>query len=287
MSVDTPEKVARFWGFLYGTKPDHPAGDLGYPFAPNPYWVDRTKHPLRRSIKAVDNGSATTIAPHYEGGFFREPRGGVHIRNLHFVDFGKELVHSPDGRAYAVAHGSAGDKPAEWGNGDSVYLLRVEPTCERINDPAGWEFFAGHGANGQPVWSSRIADLKPLLTWEDKLGLAHVVYNAPLKKYLMWISPLLQSDTYIINVGPTDRFSAEGSLLLESDSLLGPWYLVQYFRALGPNAYCICFPSKFISPDGKRAWLWCSANYTNMSDPGQPKGMRYAAHVREVELVME
>jgi hypothetical protein len=221
------------------------------------------------------------------GGFFRETPSSVHIRNLHFVDFGQELAHSPDGKVYAVAHGSAGDKPAEWGNGDDVYLLRVECKYGSIIDPAAWEFFAGFSADGQACWARRIGELTPLLSWKDKLGLVHVVYNAPLRKYLMWISPLLKSDTYVVNEGPTDHFSAEGSLLLESDSLVGPWHLVQYFRGLGPNAYCICFPSKFISPDGKRAWLLCSANYTEMLDPGEPVGMRYAAHFREVEFIID
>jgi hypothetical protein len=284
-SADTPEQVARFWGFLCTRKPGIAAGDLGYPFPPNPFWEDLSIHPLRRAREAAAKVEGGAVKPTYVGGFFREPPGANRVRNLHFVDFGRELEHSPDGRAYAVAHGSEKDKPAEWGNGDSVFLLRVQPTWNQINDPQAWEFFSGHGPDGKPVWSHRIADAKPLLTWKDKLGLAHVVYNAPLKKHLMWISPLLQSDTFIKGKGPTRRFSAEGSLLLESDGLLGPWRLVEYFKAFGPIAYCICFPSKFISADGRRAWLLCSGNYTNMQDAGNPEGTRYAAHFREVEFV--
>lgn len=283
-SARTAEGVARFWGFLCSARPGSISGELGYPFPPNPYWADRSNHPLRRTADADAQAADGRSATQYVGGFFREPPGANRVRNLHFVDFGKELQYSPDGKAYALCHGSEGDKRAEWGNGDSVYVLRVEPRCEEINDPASWEFFAGQDAAGNPMWSPRAADAKPLLTWNDKLGLAHAVYNAPLKKYLMWISPLLQSDTWVQDQGPARRFSAEGSLLLESDGLLGPWRMVQYFPSLGPNAYCICFPSKFISSDGKRAWLLCSANYTAMPAPGQPEGMRYAAHFREVDL---
>jgi hypothetical protein len=285
-SAGTPEGLARFWGFLCGRGAHRGVGDLGYPFPHHDAWEDRTHHPLRLAAGNKAASQPGTSDAKHMGGFFGERPGINRFRNLHFVDFGRELEHSPDGKAYAVTHGSIGAKPAEWGNGDNVYLLRVEATSERISDPRAWQFFAGKNERGEPIWSDRIDDLKPLLSWEDRLGLAHVVYNAPLKKYLMWISPLLESDTYIMNEGPTDTFSAEGSLLLESAELSGPWRLVEYFHRLGPNAYCICFPSKFISPDGRSAWLLCSANYTNMQDPGKPAGMRYSAHFREVEFVM-
>ncbi|MFN2167830.1 MAG: hypothetical protein ACK2U9_16420, partial [Anaerolineae bacterium] len=53
-----------------------------------------------------------------------------------FVDFGKALEHSPDGKAYAVAHGSEGQKPAEWGNGDSIYLLYANGQIRKLSQGA-------------------------------------------------------------------------------------------------------------------------------------------------------
>ena len=57
----------------------------------------------------------------------------------HWVDFGQELAHSPDGKAYLVAHGSTSPDTTEmWMLGDQVYLARVLPTVASIDDRAQW-----------------------------------------------------------------------------------------------------------------------------------------------------
>ena len=54
----------------------------------------------------------------------------------HFVDFGKDMEHSPDGKAYLVAHGGSSDGKNRrfaynsWVTGDEIYLLRVTPDRE-------------------------------------------------------------------------------------------------------------------------------------------------------------
>jgi hypothetical protein len=64
----------------------------------------------------------------------------VRIGAPHFVDFGQELEHSPDGKAYLVAHGAGHPDPKprfanlSWITGDQVYLLRVTASPETIND---------------------------------------------------------------------------------------------------------------------------------------------------------
>ena len=61
--------------------------------------------------------------------------GKVKIGAPHFVDFGKNMEHSPDGKAYLVAHGaSRPDAEVAWIAGDEAYLLRVTPSPETIND---------------------------------------------------------------------------------------------------------------------------------------------------------
>ena len=74
--------------------------------------------------------------------------GIIRIGAPHFVDFGKDMQHSPDGRAYMVAHGGSlkcPGCPAGWIVGSAVYLLRTRapPTAETINAANAWEFFAG------------------------------------------------------------------------------------------------------------------------------------------------
>ena len=144
----------------------------------------------------------------------------VKIGSPHFVDFGKDMQHSPDGKAYLVAHGADSSDPKwrfwndSWITGDQVYLIRVEPSPETINDASKYEFYAGRDAQGKPVWTADFSKIKPLLAWNNDMGCVTVTYNAPLKKFLMCVTDggntCARMNTYI----------------LESDALTGPWRLV-------------------------------------------------------------
>jgi len=78
----------------------------------------------------------------------------VKIGAPHFVDFGKNMEHSPDGYAYLVGHGAEGtDRRPRFGNlswisGDQIYMLRVKPSIENMNDASKYEFFGGHDHSG-------------------------------------------------------------------------------------------------------------------------------------------
>ncbi len=68
----------------------------------------------------------------------------------HFVDFGKNMEYSPDGNAYLVGHGSI--SPDEmpriannsWNSGDAVFMARVKPSIENMNEISKYEFFSGN-----------------------------------------------------------------------------------------------------------------------------------------------
>ncbi|MCC7205838.1 MAG: hypothetical protein IT323_00935, partial [Anaerolineae bacterium] len=112
--------------------------------------------------------------------------GKVKIGAPHVVDFGQNMQHSPDGKAYLVAHGaSRPESEAAWIAGDEAYLFRVTPSPETINDPAAYEFFAGH-QDGAPSWTRDFARIKPLIDWPGRIGHATMSYVAPLNKYLMF-----------------------------------------------------------------------------------------------------
>jgi hypothetical protein len=79
------------------------------------------------------------------------------------------------------------------------------------------------------------------------------------------------------------------SYILESDAITGPWKLVTYMKDFGEQAYFLNFPSKFISPNGKRLWLCYSANFAAEAN-GQklkfnPPGGRYGLCLHEVRLL--
>lgn len=207
----------------------------------------------------------------------------VKIGSPHFVDFGKNMQYSPDGKAYIVAHGAdiSDAKPRFWNDswitGDQIYLLRVTPSIENINDISKYEFFAGYDSKGSAIWTNDFEKIKPLLEWNNNMGCVTVTYNAPLKKYLMCVTDggntCAKMNTYI----------------LESDNITGPWRIVTYMKDFGEQAYFVNIPSKFISDDGKTAWLLYSGNFApdwnGMKIIANPPGSHYGMVFQKIELL--
>jgi len=195
----------------------------------------------------------------------------------HFVDFGKNMEHSPDGLAYLVGHGSAlkEGRPA-WIKGDQVHLCRVKPSEKTINDAAAYEFFAGLDEDKNARWDRGISNAKPVIEWQGKIGHVAITYVAPLNRYLMCVT----------DGGNT--IEKYNSYILEADNVHGPWRIVSYLKDFGEQGYFLNVPSKFISKDGKSAWLCYSANFTNhyleTSWEAKPKGSRYALCLQEFTL---
>jgi hypothetical protein len=255
-----------------------------------------------------DLGKTWEPSPHTpENPLFPEPDkylGTVKIGAPHFVDFGKNMEHSPDGKAYLVGMGAVENdpkprsclKPAasrgleiqdcdedfahanlSWITADQVYLARVKPSPETINDLKAYEFFAGHDKKGKPVWTNNFDDIKPLIEWNNHMGCVTATYVPGLKKYLMCIT----------DGWPT--VAKMTSYILEADKITGPWRMAVYMKDFGEQAYFLNFPSKFISDDGKTLWLCYSANFS----PGwnevklefNPPGGRYGLCLHEVRLL--
>ncbi|HMO27207.1 MAG TPA: hypothetical protein PKB10_13170, partial [Tepidisphaeraceae bacterium] len=99
----------------------------------------------------------------------------------HFVDFGKNMQHSPDGYAYLTAHGSlCPDAWNNWIQGDCIFLARVKPSPETMNDLSAYEFFAGHDEKGEPIYTRYLGRAMPLLEWAGRLGCVTATYNSAL-----------------------------------------------------------------------------------------------------------
>lgn len=235
---------------------------------------------------STDNGASWKACPHTpeknifgEMGLYGYP---VKIGSPHFVDFGKNMQYSPDGKAYMVAHGAdITDKQprfwnASWVTGDNVYLLRVTPTPENINDASKWEFYAGKDEEGKAIWSSDFKAIKPLLEWNDNMGCVTVTYNPYLKRYLMCVTD------------GGDTVSEMNTYILESESLEGEWKIISYMESFGVQAYFVNIPSKFIEKDGKTMWLMYSGNFMNLNGkslPYKPQGSHYGLVMQKIELL--
>jgi hypothetical protein len=201
---------------------------------------------------------------------------------MHFVDFGKNMQHSPDGKAYLVGHGAAPDAPhprlgaVSWLSGDAIYLARVALSPQTVNDASQYEFFAGYDARGAARWSHRFEEMKPMLEWPNHLGSVTITYNPGLDRYLMCIADGWPSTRTI------------STLILEAKTVAGPWRLVSYLKDFGAQGYFVNIPGRFIQPDGKTMWLCYSANFTNdwlhTHYPIDPPGSRYGMCLQEFKL---
>jgi hypothetical protein len=203
--------------------------------------------------------------------------GKIKIGTPHVVDFGQNMQHSPDGKAYLAGHGAVRpDADLAWIRGDQSYLCRVTPSPETMNDPGAYEFFGGHDNSGKPIWTMDFSAIKPMLEWQGRIGHATITYNAPLGKYL-----------YCITDGG-NTISSYNSYILESDAITGPWKLVSFMERFGQQAYFLNIPSKFISGDGRTMWLCYSANFTNhylgTEWAPNPPGSQYSLCLQEMKL---
>jgi len=207
-----------------------------------------------------------------EPGLHGEP---VKIGAPHFVDFGRNLAHSPDGKAYLAAHGASDSANRRFGydswiTGDEIYLLRVTPAITNMNAAAQYEFW------DRAAWTKDFARIKPIAAWRDHMGCVTMTYNAPLKKYLMCVT----------DGGNTGGYFS--SYILEADGLTGPWKMLQYLHHFGEQGYFVNIPSKFISADGRTFWLCYSANFATtwngLQIQSRPPGSRYAMCLQEVRL---
>jgi hypothetical protein len=217
---------------------------------------------------------------------FGEPAkfgGKLKVGVPHFVDFGKNMLYSPDGMAYLVGHGATDPDPKprpanlSWITGDQIYMARVKPSIQNINDMAKYEFFAGDDAGGMPVWTHDFSKIKPLVDWNNNCGCVTMTYDPGLRKHLMCITD---------GVNTVAKFN---TYILESDRITGPWKLVVYMRSFGEQGYFVNIPSKFISADGRTAWLCYSANFTNSylhtDYKDIPPGGGYGMTLQEVRLL--
>jgi hypothetical protein len=236
---------------------------------------------------STDYGKTWTDTPHTPAhplfGEPAKPGGKVKIGSPHFVDFGKNMQYSPDGKAYLVGQGATDPDPKprpanlSWITGDQIYMARVQPSIQNMNDLAKYEFFAGYDAKGNPIWTHDFSRIKPLVDWNDNCGCVTMTYDAALKKYLMCIT----------DGGNT--ISKFNTYILESDRITGPWKLGVYMRHFGEQAYFVNIPSKFISADGRTAWLCYAANFTNgylhTNYRDDPPGGGYGMNLQEIKLL--
>ena len=154
--------------------------------------------------------------------------GGVGFFSPSFLQFGRGYSGARDGFVYIYAN----ERTTSVGNDEwnvqrpgLISLLRVPRVSVEVQN--AYEYFAGLDADGDPVWSSDLADREPVFR-DDANGIMRtsVSFNSGLRRYLL-----------ITQQG--SRFRAEGYRIgiYEAPEPWGPWtrILLDDPRNLGPG----------------------------------------------------
>ncbi len=239
---------------------------------------------------STDGGHTWNDGPHTPSNrLFAEPAafgGKLKFGQMYMVDHGKNQERSPDGKVYFVSNGAVDSdpepSPANLGQhkGDQIYLCRVTPTPTAVNDAAQYEFYSGKNGAGQAVWGNSLAAAQPIIDWNNHCGSTTMTWNPGLGKYLLF------------SIMAHYRMEADGphpedhdTWIAESSSMTGPWKLVTYLKSFGTQAYYPNLPSKFLSADGRTAWMWYGANYAPFDRHSDPPGSAYRMVQQQIRFL--
>ena len=212
--------------------------------------------------------NAIYVRPANDDNFFNET-GKAKFRVPRAVVFGQDNNLSPDGKIYFVSHGYSGGESGtnNWANGDALYLCRVDEGISNVTDHTKYEFWTGSS------WSSEVSDARPILNWPDNLGGATITYNPGLKKYILVAH----------HNDKTGGYPEHRTIIMESDVITGPYKTIHYMTNWGPGSYFGNIPAKWISKDGKTAWLVIAANC--WAQPANPAQCKYACSMHEIKFI--
>lgn len=156
-----------------------------------------------------------------------------------FLNYGKDYAGATDDYVYVYSH----DHPDAYETADRFVLLRVPQ--DQILRREAYEFF--NGSPGTPSWTTEIGKRGPVFSHSGCCRRSGISYNAGLGRYLWW-----QQNT----TGSEDTRHAGGFGIFDAPEPWGPWTTVYYTPQwdVGPGETG-CFPTKWMSPDGKTLHL--------------------------------
>ena len=160
-----------------------------------------------------------------------------------FLNFGRNYAGARDEYAYAYSP----DTPDAYKAADRVVLMRVP--ADKIARRSAYEFFVRRDASGKCVWTSDVTRRGAVFTFPGGCNRVDVVYNAPLKRYLMTMRSRTEN-------GGKSRFG-----IYDAPQPWGPWTTIFHTESWdvdpGESQH---IPSKWISKDGRTIHLLFSGN---------------------------
>ena len=167
--------------------------------------------------------------------------------HIAFVNYGQNYEGARDNFVYMVPH----DNPSAYETADHFVLMRAPK--DKLMDRTAYQFYQGPGANGEVLWTNDVKQRQPVFTNPGQCRRSSVSYNAGIGRYLWWQQ--ISSD------GDSDTRYIGGLGIFESPEPWGPWSTVYYSEKwdVGPGDLA-CFPTKWMSGDGKTLHLIFSGN---------------------------
>ncbi len=162
-----------------------------------------------------------------------------------FLNFGKNYTGARDNFVYIYSH----DSDSAYEPADRMVMARVPK--EQILNRDAYEFFKGLDDSSRPVWTRDIRDSRAVFINPGRCYRCGISYNAGLKRYL-WCQTIYNKDDM--------RFKG-GIGIFDAPQPWGPWTTVFYTEQwdVGPGETS-CFPTKWISSDGKTCYLLFSGD---------------------------
>ncbi len=156
------------------------------------------------------------------------------------LNFGRNYEGARDEYVYLYSL----DSERAYESADSFVLARVKQ--DRTRERSAYEFFQNCNEDGTANWTPDVSRRGPVFTHPGRCGRSIVTYNAPLRRYL-WVQVLSRSDK------PENR---TGLAVYDAPEPWGPWTTAYYTETWDvPPGETAGFPSKWIGPDGRTAWL--------------------------------
>ncbi len=166
-----------------------------------------------------------------------------------FLNFGKNYAGARDDCVYLYAH----DRDTAYLPADRMILMRVSK--DRLRHAEAYEYFVARSDDGSARWSIDIEQRGAVFTNPKSCMRGGVTYNAGLKRYLWW-----QQLPRSLDAASDTRFHG-GMGVYDAPEPWGPWtcaYFREYWDVGGGESGN--FPTKWMSGDGRRAFLVFSGN---------------------------
>jgi hypothetical protein len=234
------------------------------------FWIQETWD--ASIVKSTDHGKTWSPAPKLGRAMFP----GRVFSNPFFVQYGKDgkgTKDAADQYVYVVSNDGT------WNNGNWMIVGRVSRGLIARLDPDDWEFVHGFDDKGQPIWRPRHDNAIYIFRSPGRTSMTGIHYIAPLDLYIMpqWHYPRLDD--------PKRRWKASRWEFYYAPAPWGPWTLfhTQDFEPQG--FYNPSIPSKFISEDGRKFWIFVAGDFTGYQQPNNVYGLNMLPVTLEVETL--